>query len=60
MLKIILLAGAVALGAIVSTALAISTSGKTHPAAAPRGSIDPTAMTLQARNLPTLEVDKAF
>ena len=60
MLKIILLAGAVTVGAIVSTALAINSPGAPLPPAAPRAAIDPTALTLQARNLPLIEVDRAF
>ena len=59
MFKLATIAGIVLAGAIVTTALAVRTPQVARPPSAPQGLIDPTAMTLQARDLPVLEVDTA-
>ena len=60
MFKLATIVGIVLAGAIVTTALAVRTPQVARLASAPQGLIDPTALTLQARNLPTLDVDKAY
>ena len=61
MFKLITIAGAVLIGAIVSTALAFRAPETARPISAPQGLIDPTAITLAGKTheLPVIAVDKA-
>ena len=61
MFKMIVTASIIAVGAVVSTALAVVPHKLDYPHhQAPRAQVDPTALTLQAGTLPRLEVDRAF
>ncbi len=61
MLKLATVAGALLIGAIVTTALAVKEPAAHRPAVVQQGLVDPTAMTLAARtrDLPVIAVDKA-